>query len=231
MEVSDSPPAHLSISTNSGQELSLETKIVAKDAWPFAPEAVEIINSPKLSRLFAALELECPTDIDPLNLPEPVLPVAPAVISCLSSSDLMDLHDTSNIDHDENYVNEIVRYQYCSTTPQFSFIEGRGCSIKFPQFDVWFPSGAVINPSPYNEIYVFPSPTPKLIKDVPSNRTQMASQHLLEIEWSKKLEKLTPLWPENDPRILQIISFFSYRLLQSGEIPTSREMVPEACYH
>jgi tetratricopeptide (TPR) repeat protein len=204
-ESSDSLAAHLANSTKSDRDLELETEAMNKDAWPFASAAIDIVGSPKLSRLFAALSLQCPTDIDPLSIPEPAFTTFPDSVDYLSQSDLMDLHKTKNADHDENNGNEVVGYESYNTTPRFPFAQRspQGQSPrKFPQYDVWFPSGVVINPSPFNEIYVFPSLTAKSTKDFRGHRTQMAQNRSIEAESSKMLAKLRPLLYEHHPRIL-----------------------------
>jgi tetratricopeptide (TPR) repeat protein len=204
-EVGDSSTAHSSNSTKSDRELELETESVNKDAWPFASAAIDIVGSPKLSRLFAALSLECPTDIDPLSIPEPAFTTLPDAVDYLSQSDLMDLHNTNNADYDENNGNEVVGYKSYNKIPRFTLSQKTPqiqSPRKFPQYDVWFPSGVVINPSPFNEIYVFPSPTAKSTKDSRGHRTQMAQNRSIEAESSKRLAKLRPLLHEHHPKIL-----------------------------
>ena len=100
-EAGKSPISSMSNSTVSDPEVALESSNFTNDTWPFASTAVvDVIGSPKLSRLFAALKLECPTDIDPFSLPEPAFPTPPEAIDCLSQSDLMGLHNTKNGDSD-----------------------------------------------------------------------------------------------------------------------------------
>jgi tetratricopeptide (TPR) repeat protein len=229
-EVGKSPISSMSNSTVSDPDVALESSNFTNDTWPFASTAVvDVIGSPKLSRLFAALKLECPTDIDPFSLPEPAFPTPPEAIGCLSQSDLMDLHNKKNGDSDSQKGKEVVRYDYYNTRFFFQLpLPGsspqRAFSRKFPEFDVWFPSGVLMNPSPLNELYVFPSPTPKLVKDTPGLRTQAVNDRFLELELSKKLAKLQPLLHEYDPKILQTMNELAGALLNQGKYLQAEEL-------
>jgi tetratricopeptide (TPR) repeat protein len=226
-EVGKSPISPMSNSTVSDPDVALESSNFSNDTWPFASTAVDVIGSPKLSRLFAALKMECPTDIDPFSLPEPAFPTPPEATDCLSQSDLMDLHNTKNRDSDSQKGEEVVRYDYYNTTFQLPLLGSspqRAFSRKFPEFDVWFPSGAVMIPSPLNELYVFPSPTPKLMKETPGLRTQVANDRFLEVESSKKLAKLQPLLHEYDPKILQTMNKLAGALFNQGKYLQAEEL-------
>jgi hypothetical protein len=176
------------------------------DSWPFSPDAVDVIGSPKLSRLFAALKLECPNEISPLSLPEPQYTENLQVIEYLSSSDLMELCTPRNVDHKRADQAELVHSRSYETLKCFSSPQRQPREVsprKFPQWDIWFPSGVEIYSSPLNEVYVFPPPVGNANRSRRSSGTKMAGYHFIENERSEKLTKLEPLLPKNDPRILE----------------------------
>jgi tetratricopeptide (TPR) repeat protein len=178
------------------------------DMWPFSPDAVDIVGSPKLSRLFAsfaALNLNSSLDISTFSLPPPAfVPSDHVTCQYLSRSEFMDLCHIGNKKSGtksreaSSYFGANVAASCSSTKRQMG-----QAPLKFTGVDVWFPSGNWLPASPFNELYPFPTTPPSSSQSSSISRKHIFSLQMKETEYSNLLGKLRPLHPKNDLRIIK----------------------------
>jgi tetratricopeptide (TPR) repeat protein len=175
--------------------------------WPFHESATDIVGSPKLSRLFAALELEPSADVPSLDLSS-----ASSVSSdeseqqYVSNSEMMMIYcnssQTTVKDRSRNIESEISHT--CSNDNYISYpARPRGLNhvnsddartpLRYPSQDVFFPSGAYIYSSPLNELYPFPGSPRSSIQQASLSSSVFSSYQAKKAQNGETISKLEAL--------------------------------------
>jgi hypothetical protein len=126
------------------------------DSSPWA--SVDVPGSPRLSRLLDALRIHKPSNIEPLTLSElPNIPIEDTS-EYLETSVLIDKVRTQSIilDSDSSSLANSNNLVHTSRRASRSF---ESPPLKYRGVDIFFPSGHWISPSPFGELYPFPTST------------------------------------------------------------------------
>jgi tetratricopeptide (TPR) repeat protein len=180
-----------------GEQLSL-------DRWAM----VDVPGSPKLTRLFAALQMDVPADISPLSLPPPSIISGTSVApQFLSNADLMKLCTSEN----EGWSIEL----FPSTKAQE---RNEALSITDLDGSTFASFGITVLASPFNEIYPFPTSPSATIRSVPPGRTYFSTYQIREIECNEKLAKLRRLCPNKHPAIIATMKDLAHAYRFQGKL-------------
>jgi tetratricopeptide (TPR) repeat protein len=159
---------------------------IFQDAWPFDWSTVDIPNSPKLSRLFKRLEIECATPIPPLSLDNPDYDDP----TCLSSWEIQSLYNKCIKPVDRDLNQRSPRKTVVSVETSFT--------NQHPHYP-WRDVNAVFcgySPEPLNEVYIFPPSQSAFHKPLKPKATAWESleteREKLELQFAK-LRKVSKL--------------------------------------
>ena len=179
---------------------------------------VDVPGSPKLSRLFAALEVQCPDDALSFFLPE--------VFDTKYDSNDTDhfyhwntqssaaFEDTGKIDN-ETY--DHLFLQDCSGLVSLDNpVRQAETPVKFLGQDIFFPTGDVLSPRPLGEVYCFPSYSTGTGQPAftPNRFCRFQAK---ESEYRNYLVKLKRLLPENHPAIIATMNGLADSFYQQGK--------------
>ena len=198
-----------SVPNNTGIDNGFVGEVAQPDSWPWV--SVDIPGSPQLSRLFSALNIQ---NTDTANIIEPI-----SVIEELSLS-----KHCGNIDEPSNngitmstlHPDAIHPHRPLDVSPKYHplgqiLIKSQSPSSNLPRFlyngsDILPPTGAWVPPSPWNELYPFPSPSyPKQqMQDASSiSEVSISSMKSRAYRLQAYIASLANLFPPNHPMILK----------------------------
>lgn len=171
---------------------------------------VDVPGSPKLSRLFKALQIESSKSIPPISLDNTTSDEEET--TCLSGVELKDLF---NEDNKGMAVNLVLSGSSSREQKRFvSFTSNSGNQrIHYPWRDVEGVFCGYQSPSPFNEMYVFPpsgqTPKPKL--------TAWATRKMREKELEAKIGKLKMQFPIHHAAVAAVMDDLAYTYVTLGK--------------
>jgi len=164
-------------------------------SWHFDWSKVDVPGSPRMSRLFEGLRVECDSPIQPISLNKD-----PDDISCLSSSQIRELFNEANRE-----INEDLGLLLSSKSKTNLAID-RLTPPVFPYRDIenvfWGHSS-----SPLSEIYVFPSPPPRSsLRRLAASDKELRE---LQAELESRFRMLKTQLPANHPAVFTVMEGLS----------------------
>jgi len=182
--------------------------------------AVDVPGSPTLSRLFEALQIECPMEITPISIGSPVEESAKSYIADI---DIVEISDGKQTDdaieeghHGANFLS------YCSSMglhKESTVLSYPGWSLPNESFDEWAfsqwdfskgqPFNIELNVGPTKPLSPFPIPPAANVRRIPGFKLPIAFDRRKEIEmeeilYKTRLRKLKRTLNADDPRILNV---------------------------
>jgi hypothetical protein len=181
---------------------SSATEASKEDSWLINWSNVEVPDSPDMSRLFSALEIECSNPVPVLSLEPGYLPAVPR---CISECQIQDLFN------DENKVLNSYNNQLYSSEHSKPSLPLPLASSKMNLQNALPPlqdfAAAVFfgySASPLNELYVFsPAPSTSVMEVDLSERTVWGSLAAQETDLQTKLTKLKPHFGIDHPLVIK----------------------------
>ena len=179
------------------------------DAWPWA--LVDVPGSPKLSRLFSELDIHTFDNVDTINSLSTLEP--PSSSKSLRNT-VEDTSDgvTMSMLHDARHK---ARNFYLENTnrsgSEFPLTKAQISFLDVPYFqcnssDVFFPTGTWVSPSPWKEIYPFPTPShskERLVNTATISEVSMSSLRSRVNRLEAYIASLADFIPQSHPMILK----------------------------
>jgi tetratricopeptide (TPR) repeat protein len=180
----------------------------SKDRWPLSSASVEVICSPKLSRLFAALKIECSEEEIPTFWLDQTSKSATGQVEspCISKDEFEQLSYRPQSGGDPQDIRQELR----SSTVSRSIIRNSSISrnkanpLKYPHLDFLLShrdDEILLSPSPLHELYVFPAQYSQRYDSSPAAKSLTASELNDLLPWDEKNHR-DPLCHEQDPDII-----------------------------
>jgi tetratricopeptide (TPR) repeat protein len=183
---------------------------------------VDVPGSPKLTRLFAALQMDALADISPLSLPPPSTIFGTSVApQFLSNADLVKLCTSENEERSMNEPRSAnkPKPKGLKLFPSNKAQEvNEALSITDLDGSTIAPFGITVLASPFNEIYPFPTSPSATIRSVPPCRTYFSTYQIREIECNERLAKLRRLCPRNHPGIITTMKDLAHAYRFQGKL-------------
>ena len=168
---------------------------IFQDAWPFDWSTVDVPNSPKLSRLFKRLEIECATPIPPLSLDTPNYDDP----TCLSSREIQSLSNKNikpvNRDLNQRSPRKTVMSVETSFTNQHPHYPWRDVNAVFCGY----------SPTPLNEVYIFPPSQSAFHKPLKPKATAWESLETEREKLELQFTKLRKLFEPENPAVTTVM--------------------------
>jgi tetratricopeptide (TPR) repeat protein len=202
--------------------------------WPFARWAnADVQGSPKLTRLFADLTLETkglPDDIESLALPapsiEPTTPAAREYIDCSELTKVLSEGDCSSLSWGDGF---------CFSDSEAGLVVVPAPSrpppnpFKFTNSDVLFPAQIWISqppPSPFDELYVFPTQILRHTNRRQKFETILHSQRKDELLFAGKLEQLKRAgFDEWHPAVFELTKRLAQTFYAQGKVKQAETLL------
>lgn len=185
-------------------DVDAEATETNQEAWPFDWSSVDVPGSPGLTRLFSALKLEVASDVPPISLADPESEDS----QCISRFEMQQIstgHDTRQ-QSDIAAIYSSIRAQQTSTTAiKVTF----GEQPNYPWRDINTTFGGY-NPSPFNEVYVFPPAKPATRKAATSGLSMYQQAKSGEAELEKKYKTLKRQFRAGHPAIAAVVEDLAY---------------------
>ncbi|KAH8601717.1 hypothetical protein B0O99DRAFT_199148 [Bisporella sp. PMI_857] len=173
------------------------------DNWPWA--ALDIMGSPRLSRMFEELNIRYPNDIEPLSLSRPLS----ATDHTLWPKEYISMAEL-RIDPQQSRANEQMMYRRDSLAnatlqaPNYQI----SVPLRYAGMDVFMPSGYYVAPDPFNELYPFP---PSFRSETAQGR-MVSQSYVAELPLQARithyetiLGKLQKLFPADHSKIISLM--------------------------
>jgi hypothetical protein len=175
--------------------------------WSLSSTSVEVIGSPKLSRLFAALKIECSEEIPTFWLEQTSKAASGQWESpCISSDELERLSYHSETGGDPQDGRQELRSSIVSRSNirNSATSKNKANPLKYPHLDFLLfhrDDEIQLAPSPLNELYVFPAQHSQRYDSNPTTKSLTASElnDLLSLDEKNRWD---PLCHEQDPHII-----------------------------
>jgi tetratricopeptide (TPR) repeat protein len=190
----------------------------SRDDWPFSSASVEVIGSPKLSRLFAALKIECSEEIPTFWLDETSRFASGQLESQYLSKDEL---ERLSYRSESNGNLQDGRQELQSSAVSRSIIRNSSISrnkanpLKYPHLDFLLShrdDEILISPSPLHELYVFPAQYSQRYDSSPATKSLTASELDGLLSWDEK-NHWDPLCHEQDPDVIDAMEEQAYSCL------------------
>jgi tetratricopeptide (TPR) repeat protein len=190
------------------QEFNDAHEATSRDNRPLSSASVEVIESPKLSRLFAALKVECSEEEIPTFWLDQTFKSASGQVEspCISKDELERLSHRSESGGDQQDCRQELRSSTVSRSiiRNSSTSESKGNPLKYPHLDFLLShrdDEIQLSPSPFNELYVFPAQYSQRYDSNPATKCLTASELNDLLSWDEKNHG-DPLCHEQDPKII-----------------------------
>ena len=163
--------------------------------------ALDVPGSPKLSRLFKALEIECSKPVPPISLDDTTSDSEEP--TCLSDLEMRDLF---NEDNKDLAVDLVLPLSLPTKEKTFvSFTSGSSSRhIHYPWRDIEAVFCGYRSPSPFNEVYIFP-PSRTSGRAPKPTVTVYASLQMKETELEAKFGKLKKQFPIHHAAVFAVM--------------------------
>jgi hypothetical protein len=180
--------------------------------------AMDIPGSPKLSRLFKALEIECSKPLPPISLDDSASDSEDPI--CLSDLEMRDLFNEDN-----KGVSVDLVLPSSSSRDEKSFVslvsDSSSQHIHYPWRDIEAVFCGYRSPSPFNEIYVFP-PSRTSGRAPKPIATVSTSYRMKETELEAKFDKLKRQFPIHHAAVIAVMEhlaniYYNLNKMQKAE--------------
>jgi tetratricopeptide (TPR) repeat protein len=193
--------------------LQMDVANLETDRWPFDRWAnVDVLGSPKLTRLFENLKLESnsldESSFESFSLPDLVLlPATEPVKKYIPSSELNLLRGDICLEA-TICLEETPWYQQ---SDRRKGKESKLMPFKYPA-DVWFPSGHFVPgwPSPLQEIYPFPGAPSSSTRGKKSTKQLIVTYQQYEVDFNHKLSQLKRVCDDTQPGVIETMDDLAY---------------------
>ncbi|KAH8602003.1 hypothetical protein B0O99DRAFT_127745 [Bisporella sp. PMI_857] len=201
------------------------------DPWPWS--SVDITGSPKLSRLFAALAIHYPPDVEPMSLYD-AIPTEERLKddNFISASELRRISPN----HDQNCWSDNTQTHGTVTkcTPSQTSQDPRSQPVSSAGSYILLNRGTKVKPSPFDELYPFPSsqeepypfPTPNTLNPQYIINSKVATHNINYLQeqanhYGNTLAKLERMLPEDDTKIVDLKERLGGTHFDLGQYPVA----------
>jgi tetratricopeptide (TPR) repeat protein len=194
---------------------ALDPKSMDCDIWPLNWSAMDIPGSPRLSRLFNALEIECSVPVPPMSLDTQI----PEESQYISNTEMLDLWNGDNksllYELDVLCCPRQLGLMQASLKGQTRALPWRDPKLAFRR---WLEN-------PLNEIYVFPmSPTKALYQPPSSRKPLWVELETQAAELRIRLSKLGPLLGVEHPWIIAMMGGLAEIYISQGSYQKAEKL-------